>query len=543
MKRVLAVVAVLAAFLIANRAAFEGYFSDDDLDNLSWAMAAGADSFVKELVTPVFSQTNTRPTGGLFYRWAGMAQGLNFEGYLPLLFGIHWLNAGLLYWLLRRKEYGEVEAAAATVFFLFHAALLEAWWKPMYIFDLLAATFCLVTWLAFGSRWWWLGLASFWLAYKSKEVSLFFPVVLALEDWKRALPFLAISGNFGLQALTANRQRESAYTLRFELASLVTTLPFYAKQLVLNKFGLLVVSPLALFGWRREVLLAGLGMVVLMTPLLFLPGRLFSVYLYVPLLVLMPGLAACFGRMPRWALATGLAIFLVLDYNALREKRKTELALGHEARAYVTQLRAAHAERPLGKLAFFENSPAGYQLHGLRGALRLVSGHYEAKVLSPESAAARAEAGQEEAPTLAWFAPKQELTVRYHRVGEAKLSQLDFGQPASAWQLLDGWHDREGHFRWTGAVARLRLLAAEEFSKLRVRFNNGNRVVKVEVSVEGDVVGRSEFQEAGTPTIDYVLPRRFVGPVEVEIRASPVLTVEGDDRELGVALFGIGFVR
>jgi hypothetical protein len=549
MKRALIVAGILILFLIANRGAFEGYFSDDDLDNLSWATVAGIDSFAKELLTPVFSITNTRPTGGLYYRWAGGAFGWKFEYFLVPLFLLHWLNCGLLYWIARRKGAGEFASLAAALFFLFHSGLLEAWWKPMYIFDLLAATFCLVTWLLFGTKHWLLALVSFWLAYKSKEVALFFPVVLAFDHWRRAIPFVLISASFGLQAMQVNAQRDSVYTLRFTPASVLVTIPFYLKQAVLNKFGAVVLAPLALLARERSLQIAVLGMAALLVPLLFLPGRLFGVYLYVPLIALMPGLALACSSVPKRWLATGLILFLALDYRALREKRNTELAAGHETRAYVEQLRAAHEKSPLPPVAYFENAPLGFRLHGMTGALRLITGNPGARVLNPELESARLEAKDRELPTISWFRPKQQLSIIPHRYGEAKRSELKFIDADAGWQLTQGWFDREGNFRWAVRTAKLMLLAEPEQSKLRIQFNNGpllmKAVRKLEVSLylNGELVGKSTFLEPGTPTVEYPLPKRLTGPVEVELRSSPGFKPEGDDRELGIAVLSIGLVR
>ncbi|MBM3759917.1 MAG: hypothetical protein FJW36_06680 [Acidobacteria bacterium] len=544
--RVFAIVAILALFLIANRAAFEGYFSDDDLDNLSWATVAGIDSFVSELITPVFSKTNTRPTGGLFYRWAGHAWQWQFERYLIPLFALHWLNSVLIFLLLRRKDIPEFPAAVATLFFLFHSALLEAWWKPMYIFDLLAATFCLLTWLLYGTRLWIAAIITFWLAYKSKEVALFFSIVLALENWRRAIPFLLISASFGLQAMQVNTKRDTVYTLRFTPKALLTTIPFYGKQFLLNKFGALLVAPILLFARQREVWISFAGAAALCIPLLFLPGRLFSVYLYVPMLALMPGLAAIFKQIPKRSLAAGLIAFIALDYISLKEKRKLELASGHETRSYISQLQAA---APIEAIAYFENSPLNFRLHGMTGALRLITKNPNAKVLNPEVEANRLEAKGKELPTFHWFAPKQKLTIANHQFGEAKRSELEFKDPSSAWQLVEGWFDREGHFRWAAPNARLNLRAAKDHTRLRVQFNNGpvfmNAVkqLNVTIRINGEELGEAAFTTAGTPIIDFPLKHSIEGPAQIKFLSKPGYLPPGDDRTLGVAIISVALIR
>ena len=63
-------------------------------------------------------------------------------------------------------------------------ALFDAVWKPMYVFDVLCATFCLLSVLMWTRRRWILSLLAFWLAYKAKELAVMLPaVLLCYEMW------------------------------------------------------------------------------------------------------------------------------------------------------------------------------------------------------------------------------------------------------------------------------------------------------------------------------------------------------------------------
>jgi hypothetical protein len=280
--------------------------------------------------------------------------------------------------------------------------------------------------------------------------------------------------------------------------------------------------------------------------LLFLPGRLFSVYLYVPLIVLAPGIAAIASRVRPRALAVGLALLLGIDFQVLRTKRKAELAMAHEARAYMDQLRAAKAQ--LAPTAYFENVPLGYRLHGITGALRLVLRNPDARVLNPENEVDRRAATQRPLPTLSWFAPTKTLSIIPHQYGEAKSDHIDFKDPASGWQITTGWYDREGNFRWAGRQARLRLLSSPEHKHLAIRFNNGPMVIQLAKSIQvailldGELIGERTFTTAGTPVETFPLPRPRSGPVEVELRASPGFRVKGDDREFGIAVMSLQLI-
>jgi hypothetical protein len=549
MTRFLAAVAIVVAFAIANRAAFEGFFSDDDLDNLSWATIAGTDTFAKELVSPWASPNNTRPVGAYYYRWMGRSFGLEFSRYIPPLWLLHLANAGLLAWLLRRRACPEQGIWAATILFLFHASLLDAWWKPMFIFDLTCGTFCLLTWLVFGSARWYLALPLFWLAYKSKEVALFFPLVLAIDNWRRALPFLAISLSFGLQAMRLNLNRDNNYTLRFETRALWTTIPFYAKHALLNKWGALVLLPTFWFARQRETLLGLAGASALLLPLLFLPGRLFAVYLYVPMIAACVGLAFAFARMPRWPLAAGFSILLALHYQSLRDYRKSYLAIAQETHAWVQQLQAAYAIKPLGAVVFHENSPRGFQLHGMRGALRLITRNPAAEVLNPQKEEHRLRARAQELPELYWFAPRNTLEIRPRRYAEAKQQYLEFGVPSSVWQLAEGWYERDGNSIWASTDATLQLAGSPQFRTLQVQFNVGRRLIeamgKVEtkIYVNDHLVAAQAFDRFGTPVMNYPLPAPLPeGPATVRIVTQPGYVPPGDGRRLGIAIIGIGLL-
>ncbi|MEO8130656.1 MAG: hypothetical protein ABI822_26380, partial [Bryobacteraceae bacterium] len=93
---------IVILFLVANRAAYKGYFQDDDLDNLSWTGQIDAVDFAKGLVSPVFSRNNFRPVGHFYFHVMERFAGLHFAPYVAVLQLLHLCN-GLLLWLLLRR--------------------------------------------------------------------------------------------------------------------------------------------------------------------------------------------------------------------------------------------------------------------------------------------------------------------------------------------------------------------------------------------------------------------------------------------------------
>ena len=163
---------------------------------------------LRGLLSPQVSVRNFRPVGAFYYQVLGGYFGLDFPKFIAAIHALHLLNIWLFWLLARRLGLSPLAASAGAFFFGFHAALFDAWWKPMFVFDVLCATFSLLTLLSYAYNRWILSLVSFWLAYKSKELAVMLPAVLGCYElwfgkrqWKRLLPFFAISLLFGLQAL------------------------------------------------------------------------------------------------------------------------------------------------------------------------------------------------------------------------------------------------------------------------------------------------------------------------------------------------------
>src|SRR5471030_774732 len=195
-----------ALFLAMNRGAYRGYFQDDEIDNLSWAPQVPVTDFLKGVVTPRFFVNNFRPVGHFYFHAGEGFFGLEFPGYVAVIHAIHLLNVWLLWLLARRLGAAPLPAGAACAFFAFHMALFDAVWKPMYVFDVGCAAFCLLSLLFYSRGRWVLSFAAFWLAYKCKELAVMLPAVLACYElwfgkrrWKPLAPFFLAAASFGIQ--------------------------------------------------------------------------------------------------------------------------------------------------------------------------------------------------------------------------------------------------------------------------------------------------------------------------------------------------------
>jgi len=402
--------ALVVLFFAANGKAYWGYFSDDDLDNLAWTSYVGLDEFARGLADLRLSPHNFRPLGHVYFWALGRLADDFYPAYVAVIQALHLLNAGLLFGWLRRLGFNRLPALGAMALWTFHFALFDAVWRPMYVFDVLCGTFGLLVWHAWLSRRWILAAALFWCAYKSKEVALFLPAGLLLYEfthgqrrWRPLLPQLAVAFSFGLQALLAPKASPTDYTLQFTAPALAHCASFYARNAGGWWFAALLLPGMA---EPRAWWSFGAG-VALLTPLLFLPGRRFAVYWYVPLALLMPVVAASFHRWRYWPAL--LAAWALFDERRLRERRRDYWPAAEQARAFYQQLGAV-APRLAGLETLYYNSvPAGTNAWGVEGMVHWRSRNPSLKVqyadpappLAPGTALAQ------------WDPARRQLTVRF----------------------------------------------------------------------------------------------------------------------------------
>jgi hypothetical protein len=336
--------------------------------------------FLVGLIKPVFAVDNFRPPGHLYFTLMGRAFGLDFPPWITSIFAIHLLNAALLFWLLRKIGVPQWCALAGVAFFTLSATAMGAYWKPMYCFDLLATAFSLASILLFAYRRWVLSFIAFWLAYKSKELAVMLPAVLAAyEYWlgerrfAPLIPFVIASLSFGLQGILLNPNKNNEYTFRFTLEALETTIPFYADRFLLFPFSGLLLFALAAVRDRR-VWFGLTATLCFVFTLLFLPGRLYEAYAYLPLTGAVIAVTAAASRVnPAWL---WLALAFWMPWNILQLHREQVLKLGNddEAYAFVDPLQRWAAKNPQVTTLVYDGVPRGFHDWGVTGAWDIAHG-------------------------------------------------------------------------------------------------------------------------------------------------------------------------
>ena len=413
--------AFAALFLTVNRDAYRGYFQDDEIDNLSWTPYLGPLDFLKGAATPRFQANNFRPVGHYYFHAVEEVAGLDFPVYVAVLHAFHLLNVWLLWLVARRLGAAPFAAAAACLFFGLHMALFDDFWKPMYVFDVLCATFCLLSLWCYASGRWVLSFAAFWLAYKSKEMAVMLPAVLLAYEfwfgkrrWKPLVPFFLVSLSFGVQGILGNPNKDNDYTFRFTAAALAKTSVFYAGRVFLIPYLGFVVPAFAFLGRNRRTWFGLAAMGLFLFPVLFLPGRMFSAYCYLPftgLAIAITGLAEAASPA---ALALFLALWLPMDLHELRLRRRETLANDDAVRTWMNAVGRFAGGKERVDAFVFSGTPGGFHQWGVEGALKYFYERNDLTVKQAGEPDAAALMRTRRVALLNWDAARRRLDITMH---------------------------------------------------------------------------------------------------------------------------------
>ncbi|MEZ5351018.1 MAG: hypothetical protein R2762_00145 [Bryobacteraceae bacterium] len=540
--RLVAGASLIVLFLIANRAAYKGYFSSDDLDNIAWTRNGSARMFAEGLATPFYMPQHFRPPGHFLFYALGGEVGLNYPWYVAVVHAAHFLNVLLVYLLLRRLGLG----VWGALFFAFPMAAFEALWKPMYIFDVLCGTFVALTLLEYVSGRTILALVCCWLAYKSKEngVMVAFAVVayeywIGGRNWKRTMPFVAVALWFMGQAVLANRgEAGGEYELKLTAEAVWTTVSFYGRRALLSGWALAALVCAAAYLRDRRAAFGLTAAVLLLGPLLLLPGRLYGAYLYVPMIGLSVAVGTLWDRIGKRPIAAAVAMMIWwgVNFQVMRLERNPTLAEADLNRVYVAKVMRAAQEHPDAQHFLYDGSPSGMHWWGIEGALRLAYQRNEVELKQAHQGA-----NAERTLVLSWNEGLRILETAYRDGSTALRPAVRMSQTVSVFQLDGGWHPKEGDARWSEPLAKVRLWrpAGARFFEMEAA---APERATVEVRVDGAPIGKAEMEESVWRDLRIPVAETKEGPVTVELRVTPPHHPgHGDTRVLGVLVRRLGF--
>jgi hypothetical protein len=290
---------------------------------------------------------------------------------------------------------------------------------------------------------------------------------------------------------------------------------------------------------------------VFLFPLLFLPGRLFSAYWYVPLTGIAVALSAVDLESPRTrAIVTGLfLLWFPWDYQRMRVERRAKLAKDEEVRVWTQTLQRFLEKSPRIDAFVFAGAPAGFQRWGIEGALKYFTRRGDLEIHWAEDKDAQSAFTKSRFAMLTWDAGPKVLAIASHtpETPDAAYLKMDGGTPV--WQLGEGWFALENTFRWIRPHATVRLWRPAGAGRFELRVNIGEQQLKevgpqqVTVAIDGARLEPKRFPKLAWQVEQWSLPPGSEGEVQVTLDVNPALHPPNETRELGIAIGGIGFVK
>ncbi len=438
--------ALVASLLVIYWGPYSGYFEDDDLDTVAWVRHTRPDAELLNVFKAEYPFRPGRPLGYTYYSLMLKYFGLTYAPWAITALAFGCLNAVLLWLLLRLLGFSARISAMATLFWAVNQALFDAWWKPMFIYDVLCTTFALACVVLYIKRRWVASFLCLWIAIRSKEIAVALPACLAAYEmllgerrWLRLLPYTipaAVMGAGGWWFI--HTQGQGNYQLGSGWEALWKAISFYAGECFQVPYAGLLL-PLVLW-WSRKDRRLAFGLVVAFAAMaiyLRLPNRLLPVYLYWG----MTGIAVLFAvaveRFPRVGTAL-LALWLLVQVSAVRRQARATLLAANERRAYV----AALNQVPASDMYAYWNQPETFHFWGVVAALRLSHPTFQAAFpLDFEGLPV-----DRTVPLLVWS--KWDWRLRSVPIRTSDFSTLKKLQTPAAWQLTTEWPaDREGKRR------------------------------------------------------------------------------------------------
>ncbi len=289
-----------------------------------------------------------------------------------------------------------------------------------------------------------------------------------------------------------------------------------------------------------------------LVPLVFLPGRLFSAYWYVPLIGAAIAIASLASGRYGFLAAVFLAVWLPWNYFTLTEYRTRTLAEDAECRAYVGQLQAASRLHCVG---FRRSSTKACRLRflslGSGGALRYMLPNMNVKIATLEDPAVNTLLRRPRRGDAHSGVQPDGTNFGYCRAhpDTPDSAYITMDERTPVWQLTDGWYGLEEGIRWTGPQATARLYRPPDCTGFEVVTVVSSQLLAAhgytdfQVRLNGVTIGVEHLTEAGIRTLRWHLPPGSPGPVEVEFQTDPPFHASnGDPRTLGAAFVSFGFL-
>lgn len=384
---------------------------------------------VKDVPCLRYPCEHSRPVGYMFYAALYPAAKLSYQWWAWAMLALGLANVALLWRLLEALEFDPVSAALGCLVFTASRALFDGWWKPMFIYDVLATTFALIMLLAYIRGRWVVSFIAFFLAMRTKEIAIALPAVLLCyeftlgrREWKRLIVFFipaTIYAFYGI--LMSSHSPRTPYTITLTPAGLWRSMLFYSSNVFgIPYAGLLIPLTLLVTRDRRLLFALGAGFAAIGVYLL-LPGRMLEVYLYLamPLVAIVIATLATHHRQTVALLAM---VWAGWQFVLIREHAAVTREDASERRAYAAALRRV----PKAPAYLYIDAPESFGYFGGEYAIRVITGAGDVYRLDAPFPA------DKPLPVLTWIASRRILDLSTFVASEAGYHARGHG--AVAWQ-------------------------------------------------------------------------------------------------------------
>ncbi len=285
--------------------------------------------------------------------------------------------------------------------------------------------------------------------------------------------------------------------------------------------------------------------------MLLLPGRLFSAYLYVPLIAI----AICIGVLaylrPKVAIAVVLLLWLPWNYVNMRWLRNAELARADKARLYVGSVVKVARENPKIENFLYHDIPMEwYAISGAVGFIRHGEGEVNVFPVGDPKALPVMQSSKPIA-VLNWAptppAGSVVTLVRTPQTPDVSYIKMDRATPI--WQLTSGWNlaDKPPYV-WIAPSATARLARPADAKQFELTVNVTNGYLKYEphihlkILLDGHLIGERDFDRETIGPIRWDLDNAPAGTVNVAFEVTPGFRTDPDSDLLGLSVGSFGFV-
>jgi hypothetical protein len=283
--------------------------------------------------------------------------------------------------------------------------------------------------------------------------------------------------------------------------------------------------------------------------MLILPDRMFSVYLYVPLIGVAVALAAAVDRKPVIACLLFLAIWIPGTYLAMRDYRKSALTLAEENRGYVQTIGEFLKTNP-GITEFIQDGhPAAMNIWGASGAIECLENRTDIEIAMIDSPEAQAILKSPSLAILSWDGIFRKLHINRRDPSAPLASYVRINRDLPLWQFGAGWFPRENLLRWSKTSATATLTRPDAAREFETDINapplqmDAIHQFQIELLIDGEVAGARTVSATGWQKLTFPLKPKPEGVVRIEFRISPGFRPDGDPRTVGAAFGSFGFIQ